>query len=67
MSQEVKRRRVRASEDFTIGRSDFAKISAVEGIRLTEAMAAEFREFDRKRLTPDQRRRAISRRYGKVR
>jgi hypothetical protein len=67
MKERATQRRVSAGQGFTIGRARFAKISAVEGIRLSEAMDAEFREFDRKRLSPGKRRREISRKYGKVR
>jgi hypothetical protein len=44
---------------MTIGRKAFAKISAVEGIRLTPAMKARAAEFDRKGLSPEERVRAI--------
>lgn len=52
---------------YTIGRRSFAKISAVEGIRLTEAMNEDFLEFDRKGLSPKDRRAAIAKKYAKVR
>ncbi len=55
------------AKGYTIGRRGFAKISAVEGIRLTDAMAKDFREFERKGLSPEQRRKAIVSKYGKVR
>ena len=57
----------RSSKGFIIGRSGFAKISAVEGIHTTVTMDAEFREFERQGLSADQRRKVISRKYGKVR
>jgi hypothetical protein len=57
----------RSSKGYVIGRSGFAKISAVEGIRTTAAMDAYFREFERQGLSADQRRKVISRKYGKVR
>ena len=57
----------RAAKGYVIGRSGFAKISAVEGIRMTETMDADFREFDRQGLSADQRRKVIGRKYGKVR
>jgi len=50
---------------YTIGRRSFAKISAVEGIALTEEMDRDFREFERKGLTPKERRAAIAQKYGK--
>jgi hypothetical protein len=49
---------------YTIGRHAFAKISAVEGIHLTEAMDADFREFERKKLSPASRRRAITEKFA---
>jgi hypothetical protein len=50
---------------FVLGRSSFAKISAVEGLKITAAMEAEFREFDRRGLSPSERRAAIARKYGR--
>ena len=44
---------------MVIGRKRFAAISAVEGIKLTPEMERRVAEFDRKRLTPDERIRAI--------
>jgi hypothetical protein len=52
---------------YTVGRSAFAKISAVEGIELTPNMDADFREFERRKLSPDDRRNAIKAKYGTVR
>jgi hypothetical protein len=48
---------------FGLGRKAFAKISEVENIRLTDEMKQVFAEFDRQRLSPDERRRAIIRRF----
>ena len=50
---------------YTLGRQGFAKISAVEGIRLTHEMNEDFRDFERQRLTPAERRTVLSRKYGK--
>jgi hypothetical protein len=55
------------SKGYIIGRSGFAKISAIEGIRTTATMEADFRDFERQGLSADQRRKVISRKYGKVR
>ena len=52
---------------YTLGRSRFAKISAIEGIHMTAAMEADFRDFDRKGLSAEDRRRVIGKKYGKVR
>jgi hypothetical protein len=57
----------RASRIFTLGRRSFAKISAIEGIVLTNGMDEDFREFERKRLPAAERRRILSRKYGKTR
>lgn len=54
------------NKGFTLGRQSFAKISAVEGIKLSPEMANDFREFDRQQLTPSERRKAIRHKYGKV-
>lgn len=50
---------------FVVGRARFAKISAVEGIHLTQAMEKRAAEADRKGLTADEYRRAIVRSYRK--
>jgi len=55
------------AKSYTIGRRAFAKISAIEGIRLSEEASEDFREFERKGLSPQDRRQAISRKYAKVR
>lgn len=57
----------RVSKGYVLGRSRFAKISAIEGIRLTAAMEADFREFERKGMSAEDRRRVIGRKYGQVR
>jgi hypothetical protein len=50
---------------FVVGRARFAKISAVEGIRLTEVMEKRASEADRKGLTAEKYRRTIVRSYRK--
>lgn len=67
MNTDTKKSAKRAAKGHTIGRAAFAKISAVEGIRLTPAMAADFREFERKGLSAEERRKAIIGKYGKAR
>lgn len=57
----------RSSKGYIIGRASFAKISAVEGLHTTAAMDADFLEFEQRRLSAAQRRKVISRKYGKVR
>lgn len=51
---------------FVIGRSGFAKISAVEGIKLTPEMRKDLQDFDRKGLSAEERRSAITRKYAKT-
>ena len=54
-----------ATTHFVLGRDSFARISAVEGIHLTREMKRDLREFDRKRLSAAERRRAIVNKYGR--
>ena len=49
----------RAAAGATLSREGFARISAVEGIRLTPAMQRRAAEFERKSLSPEERIRAI--------
>lgn len=53
------------SSGFVLGRGRFAKISAVEGITKSAESRRMFEEFDRKGLTPEQRRKAIFEKYAK--
>jgi hypothetical protein len=55
------------AKGYTIGRSAFARISAVEGIVLSDTMDEDFRDFDRKGLSASERRTVITRKYGKAR
>lgn len=57
----------RTLKGYVLGRACFAKISAIEGIRMTSAMEADFREFDRKGLSAEDRRKVIGKKYGKAR
>jgi len=58
----VRKRDGRAQESFTFGRKAMAKISAIEGIRLSEEVRGELDA--RHDLTPQQRRTWILRKYG---
>jgi hypothetical protein len=49
----------RASKGLTLGLLGFAKISAVEGIRLSPASERMFAEFEKRGLSAEERRRAI--------
>jgi hypothetical protein len=50
---------------FVLGRSRFAKISAVEGIHLTQAMEKRATEAGQNGLTAEETRRSIVRSYRK--
>lgn len=56
-----------AKAGFTLGRRGFAKISAVEGIRLSAEMEKRFRDFDRQGLSAGDRRKTIARAFTKGR
>jgi hypothetical protein len=56
-----------AKAGFTLGRSGFAKISVVEGIRLSSEMEKRFRDFDRQGLSASDRRTVIARTFVKGR
>jgi len=55
----------RVSGSITLGRERFAKISAVEGIKLTADMKKRAAEFDRLGLSAGERRRSIISTYRK--
>jgi hypothetical protein len=59
----VKGRDGRFRESYVIGRAPFTKISAVEGIAPTTEAKKRTMEFDRKGLSPEERRLAIIRAY----
>ncbi len=44
---------------FVLGRERFARVSAVEGIALTDEIRATFDRFDHQGLSAEERRRAI--------
>lgn len=56
-----------SAKGYTVGRSVFAKISAVEGIRLTPEMEAQFKSFDALSLSAEKRREALASTFGKAR
>jgi hypothetical protein len=55
----------RVSAKFVLGRERFALISAVEGIKPTAAMKKRAAEFERRGLSPAERRREIIKVYRK--
>ena len=57
---DASRPRKASAKSYTLGRAGFAKISAIEGIHLTPEMEAQFLDFDRQGLSPDDRRKAIA-------
>jgi hypothetical protein len=61
MKKQASRGKPRQGE--VIGLARFEKISAVEGIRLSDEMKRTFAEFDRRGLTSAQRRRAILQKF----
>jgi len=54
----------RRASGYVLGRESFAKISAVEGIHVSARMANDFGDFDRKELSPKERREVLSGKYG---
>ncbi len=55
------------SRGFVLGRERFARISAVEGVALTDEMRATLERFDREGLSAEERRRAIHGQYKSAR
>lgn len=53
---QIKNTDGRMSKSFTLGRSAMTKLNEVEGVALTVAGKRTFKEFDKKGLTPSQRR-----------
>ena len=64
MSQPLDNTRA-ARPGFILGRKGFAKISAVEGIRLSADMEKRFRDFDRQGVSASDRRKSIARAFTK--
>lgn len=58
-------RRIKKTDRMTLGLAGFAKISAVEGIKFRPSSKQMFADFDRRGLTPAQRRRAIFEKHAK--
>ena len=56
--------RIRGVDTYVLGGDSFDKISAVEGIFLSEEMKRDFRALDRKRLSPEERREWLIAKYG---
>jgi hypothetical protein len=58
-------KRISKAKGPTLGLAGFDKISAVEGIRLRASSKKMFADFDRKGLSPAERRRAIFEKHAK--
>ena len=56
--------RIRSVDTYALGGDSFDKISAVEGIFLSEEMKRDFRALDGKRLSPEKRREWLIAKYG---
>ena len=50
---------------FVVGRENFGKISAVEGLKMPKSVRGTFRALDKQGATPRVRREALSGKYGK--
>jgi len=67
MKTTVSKRAKTARQRYTVGRRGFAKISAVEGIHMSDEMAQDFQEFDRDAVSPEDRRRLLAEKYTRAR
>ncbi len=54
-----------ANKRFTLGRANFEKISAVEGIRYSADMKKTFRQLEKQGASPAKRRQAMATKYGR--
>ena len=54
-------------ESRTLGREPMAKIAAVEGISLSPRMRKTLADLDRRRASPEERRRVVAEQFGKKR
>jgi hypothetical protein len=54
-----------ANKRFTLGRANFEKISAVEGIRYSADMKKTFRQLEKQGASPAQRRQTMATKYGR--
>jgi hypothetical protein len=50
---------------FTLGRANFERISAVEGIHYSTDIKKTFRQLDKQGASPAQRRQVMRRKYGR--
>lgn len=54
-----------STRGYTIGRTAFAQISAVEGIYLTKEMQKDFQTFEQKDLSAKDRRDVLFKKYAR--
>lgn len=54
---------IKKAAGFTLGRKAWAKICAVEGVKLSKESEVMLAEFDRLGLTQEERRKRIMRKY----
>jgi hypothetical protein len=55
----------RARDSFTLGRAGMRKLAAVEGLTVTREMVRQLEEFDRRGLSPQERRAELASRFRK--
>ena len=60
-----KAKRTAKTKSLTLGLVGFAKISAIEGIRLRSSTKKMFADFERRGLSPAERRREIFEKHAK--
>jgi hypothetical protein len=56
--------RIRSVDTYSLGEASFDRISAVEGVFVSDEMKRMFRSLDRKRLSPEKRREWLVSKYG---
>lgn len=63
--ESPRRPKIPQVKTLTLGLAGFAKISAIEGVRLSSESRRMFEEFDRKGMNAEQRRKAIAAKHAK--
>ncbi len=65
VKRSTKARKPAKAKTLTLGLVGFTTISAVEGIHLRSSTKEMFADFDRRKLSPEERRRAIFEKHAK--
>jgi hypothetical protein len=65
MSKDRKRSVPRAAANAVLGLDAFERISAVEGVRLTDEMRRDLRAFEQEHIGAQERARLIAEKYGR--